>query len=344
MQTDLDACALEAKDVHASVGNNSAAYTSSSGVLGAVIGAAIIGAAAEHGARAGYIRRCMYARGYSHVPMTAEEVEASKTSAAKHDPVGWTQAVYDGPDFSARLDAARTPQVPPLPQAPEESLVYAGLRFDPTNLIPATGVVGRGGQVLAGSVSHRRTGWLSAALTTRPYPSITGEVKEHTIFYQVVLPGEDGPAETYWCGEVIHRNALGSRPNYWCFFSDEDGYKMVVPGGQRWHATFVDANSIRVPGNERMEILESHDDLVGSMDLALRIAKIGGSAVTLEAVLSKDGKSETIWTGTLPFDAAGNAVLPFWDHRLVVTRSGDGVTVAFTADGDGNGWNAISGS
>ncbi len=83
---------------------------------------------------------------------------------------------------------------------------------------------------------------------------------------------------------------------------------------------------------------ESPEDLLGEMDLNFTVKHVGAGGVLLEADARKDGKSVLVWSGELPFDGKGEAVLPFWSHRLKITRRNKHVTAVLTPDGDGAGW------
>ena len=79
-------------------------------------------------------------------------------------------------------------------------------------------------------------------------------------------------------------------------------------------------------------------DLLGDMGFGLAVRKISDSGVVLEAVVNQGSDYETLWKQTVAFDASGRAILPFWTHRLILTRTGKDLAVAFTPDGDGTGW------
>ncbi len=162
------------------------------------------------------------------------------------------------------------------------------------------------------------------------------------MFHQVLLPGEDDPQQTYWCGPMTSQRPLtGPKPMVGCVWIDEDGYAIGMAEGAEWLAADVPPSDKALrwkSADATFVFAESDEDLLGPLDFALVVRKVGKTAVSLEADASHDGKFVAFWVGEESFDAQGKAVLPFWTHRLVMTRSGDGVTAAFTADGDGQGW------
>ena len=347
MQADLDACNLAARDVHRSGQDIQDKSAMAGPGIGVPIGSMLVAGYQDQKAREAYVRRCMHAKKYLHLAMTSDEVTAFAKLKTTDDRSAFFQTLYQNPDFSSRVEAAANMLVPPLPTAADQPLTYSGIRFDPANLIAATGIIHTGEKIISGPVSHRRTARLVKDAVVPIPDTIAPRAKKGSIFYQVVLPGEDGPKETYWCGEMIYKTIFGDAHVEDCVINDEEGYGLVPPLGQIWHPTgfthFLGEARTRV-FYSALILDQSQQDLVGSMVFDIIISHLGKDSATLEAHLSKDGKTETFWTRELTFDAAGKAILPFWDHQIVLNRSGEGVSVKFTADGDLKDWDAISGS
>ena len=76
-------------------------------------------------------------------------------------------------------------------------------------------------------------------------------------------------------------------------------------------------------------------DALDPVHLALAVRKVGAGGVTLAIEASVDKQKAIVWSQLVAFDANGDMVVRVWTHRLKFHRAGDGVTVAFTPDGDG---------
>ena len=87
----------------------------------------------------------------------------------------------------------------------------------------------------------------------------------------------------------------------------------------------------------------SPDDLIGPMAFRLTLIKVRDGDVIVAAIAAKDGQQTIFWSAAATFDAAGAAVIPFWDQKLTLTRDGKSVHATFTKDGDGRGWETLDG-
>jgi hypothetical protein len=154
------------------------------------------------------------------------------------------------------------------------------------------------------------------------------------------MPSDFEPEQTYWCGPFKATGLLGSSVSTYCVFADDNGYDFVFSGAEPWVAPPPDLATLSQFKSATVDLtLEPSDQaLLGPLDFALNVQGIDKTEIDLEAVVTKANRKVTIWSGALTFDSDGKAVLPFWTHRLVLTRDGKSVTAAFTADGDGAGW------
>ncbi len=337
MQADLAGCKHDSREVPTHV--EAAAYVplTPAGAVGGAIGMAIVEGIAKAKAEATFDRHCMRRHGYVWLPLTPAEQAALARAPGEAGKAAWIDAFYAG-DLTARLDEAWKPVVPPLPEGFDEPYTFGGVRFDPAALTVASGPVASGGTVLSGVIAHRRTARLKSAV------DLSAMAKMHfdagAIFHQVVLPTDLDPAQTYWCGTVRESTLLAGVKTYTlCVFTDENDYRLVVAGNQAWLSDAPAPAGVIWKGVAAdFSMAESDTDLLGPMDFSLTVSRITSKTVTLAAKATRDGKSVELWDGELPFGADGVAVLPFWGHRLVLTRAGKTVTAAFTPDGDGAGW------
>jgi hypothetical protein len=282
--------------------------------------------------RAISVRACMFVQGYHAVALSADEVADLRSLNTPDATAAWADRFYHRADFDQRLAAAVSP---PLPEATNEPLAYGAVRFHLAELTPATGVVKVGGVALTGEVSHRRTARLAQDADIRPNGFDDIIMPAGTLLQQAVLPDVDGSKKTFWCGPY---KVIGLGDGI-CMRNDPSGYVLIHPDGARWITTSLNRYAgVGSADRDTVKIEVSATDLAGPMNFGLAVRKLRADSVSLEAVVSQGHDYETLWQATLPFDANGAAVLPFWTHRLVLTRSNDGVTVALTADGDGAGW------
>ncbi|MBA3812190.1 MAG: hypothetical protein H0X27_11230 [Caulobacteraceae bacterium] len=342
MLTDLTACEREAKDVHATY---QMAYVPLS--PGGLLAAALVGGVAQgiqqHKARLAHVAHCMRGRGYAGIPLTPQEEAQANSQKSPAAAAAWTTRFYASEGFAARAAAAARPVVPPLPEAADEPLTYGGVRFDPARLTAYPGVILKGSPLLGGKVAHRRTARLASGVELHHIIKLDGEAD--AVFHEVVLPGDDDPKQTYWCGPMTSHPLAGSQHLTVCAFTNEEGYVVDAAVGQPWLAGSLIERRARPPewksAAVTLGMAPSAEDLLGPLDFTLILKKIEKGGVGLEAVATRDGKSVTFWKGETVFDTQGKAIVPFWSHRLALTRSGAGVTAAFTSDGDGSGWDDV---
>jgi hypothetical protein len=331
---DLAGCEAQSKTTqyHVPVMQN---YTG--GLVGALIAAGGT-AIREDEAKHTFLLHCMRRHGYVWLPLTRDESRALGAAASPDVRRQWIDRLYAG-DLAKRLDSAWAPVVPPLPDGQEEPLTFDGLRLDPATLTPASGVVTKGGAVLSGRVTHAATARLATAVDIPVIPDLTAPAG--TVFYQVVTPTDFDPEEMFWCGPLTDANPNGMRTITYCIDVDDRGYAIHVASLESWYAPppvlGLGGGAMR---NKTAKLLlkPSEADLLGPFQLSLVLTGEDKSSVSIGVDVAQQKRHQRIWEFTLPLAANGTAVLPFWTHKLTLTRTDKGVNVAFTADGDGKGW------
>ena len=328
MEVDFAACNKSAKDVV--LPGDGPPDVASAGPVGNAFGSWLYSAIEQPKVRAHALKICMLSHGYHGIRLTSAEEMDLKAQANPAAAVIWTDQFYRRPDFDERL---ATDSPAPLPEAKDESFTFGAVRFDPASLLPASGAIGIHGNVLSGTVSHRQTA--RNLVDVRSDLNAGGYFAAGTIMHEAVFPNKDGSNQTFWCG--VYNSLMEKTPA--CARNDSQGYVLVQPEGSRWVTTGIDVHG--APGTadpEAFHIVLSATDLLGPIGFSMSVRKLSYTSVALEAVVNQGNDFETLWQKTLTFDANGNAILPFWTHRLVLARTNKGVTVTFSADGDGKGW------
>jgi hypothetical protein len=289
-----------------------------------------------------YVRRCMRRAGYGWVEFTPEEQAALDTRPAGEARNGWIDAFLAG-DLSNRIEDARRPFLPLISAARTEPMVVGGARFDAAEITLAHQmVVQPDTTILTGTIGHRRTARLRNAL------DISAGLELHadagTIMHQVVAAGKFDPQATYWCGPM---QASGRLLLHWksrqlvCITNGEEAYEVWGDEGPPFLAQGPDlrpdATETPIPF---LVLDESDDDLIGPMAFALVVRQVYADSVALEARATRGGRTVAFWKGDVAFGPGGKAVLPFWSHRLTITNRVTELRIAYTADGDGTGWDA----
>lgn len=349
MQKDLADCAVEARSAKPpSDLQTELAVDQRTGLVGALILEAIVAQTAKRQAA----HDCMHVRGYLRVRLTEAEAIA-RTAAGGETSAGggrWADSVYASPAFASRLSAASIGLVPPLPApVPLEPFSYGAVEIDAASLSlapGASGAVGAGGVLLSGKASHRRTARL--VHEARPSWWRGSDVKEGTVFQEIAF-GPPGPnygwlAGSYWCAPMTDRIMGMTNAIQFCVWTDGEGYNLINAAGQPWLE--VDRNGhpdfMFTLDTEGLDFTldVSPRDLLGPLDVSIVVKKVTAKGIVLSAVATQDGKRQIFWQDELRFDGQGQAVLPFWTHRLLLKRSGDGAAVSanWLGDGDGTGW------
>jgi hypothetical protein len=335
MQAHLEGCTRQAEDTHTGVDTYRIAGPSIS--IGSAVGAAVVASIEEGRARKGFLSRCMHAAGYVGVLLTSDEQAQVRRAKGSAQAIEWAQRIYDSPGFSDRLRQAVIPPVTPLPPPQDIPMTWRGLRIATSVLKPAEGTLSPGAVALSGVVAHRRTATVKHAFVTPGMLPIT--LAEGTHLHEVVDASEEDPDQSAWCGVGTFRSIWGVKKRLTCFWTNDDGYVSTFSRGDLWLASnLMDSEYADYYAAGSLDLALDQDDTVGPMDFTVSIAKVGKSGVTLEVKARKDGASVSLWYGEEPYGPDGRAVMPFWDHRLVLTPVAGGVVATFPPDGDGKGW------
>ena len=197
----------------------------------------------------------------------------------------------------------------------------------------------KGGVILSGRVGHAATARVASAIDIPVIPELTAPAG--TVFYQVVTPTDFDPEESYWCGPLTDFNPNGPRTVTYCIDVNDRGYEIHVASLESWYAPppILGLGGGAIRDKTAKLVLKASDvDLLGPYQLSLILTGMDKTSVSLVVDVAQPKRHQRIWAFTLPLAANGTAVLPFWTHRLTLTRSDKGVSAAFTADGDGRGW------
>lgn len=289
--------------------------------------------------------RCMRKAGWARIKLTdVEQAAFDKAGEAARD--SWIDSFLKS-DISERVTTALKPKAQPLPAAGKEAAV-GGVLFDPAALVPIDGAVGKDQALLTGKAAHRRTATLREDASIPIGLGMAMHVTKGTVFHQVELRAPSAAAEDetspFWCGRV--KGALAGTVDE-CVWTDFEGYHegmlqstLISESGYRdWLVSapnFQQKGVRQFPGPFALDV--SDTDLMGPMDVALKLDHIDKAGVWLVAIASRgDGKDLPFWKGFVPMDSSGKAVVPLWTHRLTLMVQGDKASCAYTADGDGTG-------
>ena len=317
-QADLDTCKAR------SISNSATQDSFSSGLISNLIFALRF----TSGIRADFIKKCMYHQGYRAIPLSDAE-QAEINSLDSDATAVWMSRFYHGDDFARRLADANPA---PFPDASAVPFAYGAIRFDPIQLHVADGIVAPKGILLRGRASYRNTARLTAdvhidALGTRV-------LRAGAIMHEAVFGAEAGKEKTYWCG--AYKGTLGLNFGA-CARNDDEGYAVYWAKGAAWIATDLDLGQPEEVTTDPYQLQDVPGSGADPLEFALVVRKIGSASVALEGLVTSGNDTETVWQKDLSLNSDGEGVLPFWTYRLVVKRTGSGVTAAFAADGDGSG-------
>jgi len=202
-------------------------------------------------------------------------------------------------------------------------------------------VIGHRRPVLTGRARYR-----DAVRVTAEYPMGGGMLSHrfapgavlHPVAYADRSVGTAG--HPVWCGPLTNSSIRGSSNLATrCVVRAPRGYEVVATAqGPSWMAEHgaVGTGEGYFEGPIAFEPVDLAT--LEPMVFELKWARSGRDGVEVEAVARRDRESVRVSRGRVPFDAVGRAIVPFWTHRLTLTRSGRDVTAALTADGDGTGF------
>jgi hypothetical protein len=338
----LEACKREAKSIEADhiPDPSQARLVNENGLLPVAINM-LIDAAETGKARKAYIDDCMLGRGFIAISLNSEDERQLETEATRDARLAWIDHFYERPDFKDRVAAAiatghQAGPGPRLLQAVDEPMMAGPFHLNIADLTVSSGVIAEGQTVLAGRAGHRRTARVAADVDFRD--SIHFHLAVGSILHEVVADGRQGRKQTYWCG-LIGGTVLWRKAQYnHCVWGAGNELRMWFNAGDPYIDGQPEAgDDMDIPSSTVYALEPSPTDLLGPIDFRLVVKHIGRGGITLEAVADHNGP-HLAWTSDVLFDDDGHAVLPFWTHRLIFTRSGNGVIALLTSDGDGRGW------
>lgn len=300
---------------------------------GAAFATGFLAGMEEARARRASYERCMRARGYTKVTLTAEEEVALKAAKKQPEREAWFAALLARSDLAQRIEVARA-EIIDLPTPPEVAIGAQGLVFDLAQAKAVEGAVVEGGALATLPASHLATARLAIDYPVSNMLGVNKRGEAGAVFHAV----SRGPYLTQWCGPFANNSVQGKITMMGCIETAGDGFKVLNVGGEPWLAGDLFTGGFPVDDGPRLEA--SADDLIGPVAVTIKLDKITKKGVRLSAVGERDGKTVRVWSGGGNFDAEGRLVTPLWTHRLVLTRSGEGVAAALSADGDGRSWYA----
>ena len=218
--------------------------------------------------------------------------------------------------------------------------VIGGVKLDPAALTVGEGVLGRGGVVLSGQAEYAVTGRLAKPLNLRA-PLINDTAPEGLILHQLEFartsPVGARTMTRIWCGPIgvptvwsrnrvtmcLRRGLTGELEAFW------------PSTGRPWLGTTQATGSVAALQARGFEIAPSPTSLLDPLGFRAEIQRLSETVVTVRFIARKGTEDAVVLAVTTEFED-GVATLPLWTHRLILTRSGAGVTAALTADGDGS--------
>jgi hypothetical protein len=301
-------------------------------------GAVIMSLAVAHldaKAKADGVNVCMRRRGYARLALTPEETRAFQAHTDDHSLDVWMDHFLSG-DIAARIAAALTPRVPPLPTAEDagEPFTIRAVRIDPASLVPSTGAIRAGGDVLTGRLAPRRI-----AILTEDYRDSIAMTsfgaRAGAVFQEYFEPTPWDPSlsedQTSWCGMV-------GAPVPYCFLSTLEGYQVSFATGRAWLVgRSQNVNAFTRTFVKPLKLAVQPLSPQASLSFSLAVSRLTRDGIVLTATASKDNQTVEFWTATLKFDEE-EARLPFWDRTLVLSRAADAVAVRFEPRAGGKGW------
>lgn len=236
------------------------------------------------------------------------------------------------PDQAARLVIRTAP--PPTP------FVMGGVRLDVERLTVASGPVRRGGAVLSGTADHAETATLAGELRLRDALGRSVAAAGTPLFRVEFV--EDDAAVSVWCGNMGRKGLFNTPGPVLCMFGEAaDGQAFMSLAARPWLMTSQRAQNSPLH-YEGLQLTPSATDLFGPMDLRLSVSRVRRTSVDLALIASREGDDMVVMRLTTPV-VDGQAVLPLWSHRLILTVAGDTVTPTLSADGGGAGPQSLGG-
>lgn len=243
---------------------------------------------------------------------------------------------------------------PDLPGAPGEEtdtdaidalaptpFVIGAVKLDPAKLVPADGVVARGGALLSGQADYAVTARLAKPLNLRA-PLINDTAPEglilHQVEFAVTSPLGARSMTRIWCGPIGVPTIWSRERVTMCMRrGGPAGWEAFWPvTGRPWLGTTQSAGNIAALQARGLELEISPTPLMDPLGFRVELQRVTDTVATLRLVARRGDQDAVILSFPAEFEN-GVAVMPLWSHRLTLTRSGAGVTAALSPDGDGAG-------
>lgn len=285
---------------------------------------------------------CMRNLGYVELPLTPDEAATYKKLSLR-DRAGW-EATFLSSDLEARVKAVVTPKVPRLPGYRDEPMEQGGLKIEAETLVLAASQIDETGNVVTGTAIRSRTATLITPLETKDGP-VRIAADAGTVFHQVDYRPQSEPLlrtdGATWCGPVRQMSGGNVAKDFYCFTGFDDGYRIYRPTGQAWMAGPY-ADGFMLPSyTSEIKLEEREQDDLGPLDFSIAVNEINHRSVDLAAYVKHAGKRVLVFKRRVEFATNGQAILPLWTMRLILTRTAHGgVTAELKQDGDGKGWRA----
>jgi hypothetical protein len=308
---------------------------------GAALAVGILQGMEEAKAQNAYVEACLRGAGYARVPLTPNE-EAQLKAAKGEDARNAFYDAFLAQDLTARIEAALVPAVPPFAPAAAEPYAIGGLKLDPATIVVAPQGVAPKQALLTARAVHRRTAVLKADFRLGDMFDIRAEAG--AVFHQVSYaadPKGGYTGDTQWCGPVRNNSIYGRISMPYCIWASFEGYQIALfydHEATDWLKG--DGAPIYPPGlvkGSTLTLEESPTDLIGPVDLVLNLVRLTKAGAEVKAVATRDGKRVSVWSGFVNLENGAGA-LPFWDKRLMITRTGKVVHSELVDGGDGRGW------
>ncbi len=231
----------------------------------------------------------------------------------------------------------------PAEELKPTDFVIGGVRFDPTALVVDTAPQGPRGVVARGVMNHALTGRVTqdvemGSMLNARIPAGTA-AHQVEIFRELALGGR---TTRFWCAPVSALTVFGRQNDQLtCFRRAGDGYEGVWPNqGRSWLATTDQSATPVLRRAEALHIEESQTDLIGPMEVRIEVQRIVRDLITVRIFARRDEQDALVMTVTRLIEN-GQAVIPMWSHRLILTVADGMAKATLTADGDGQGLSSI---
>ena len=218
--------------------------------------------------------------------------------------------------------------------------VIGALRFDPTQMTAQNGIIPRGGTMLTGKASYAVTGRLTKQLQMTA-PLIRETAEAGTIMHQleIIRSTELGTLTSnhVWCGAIGSGTIWSRKPTIKCLaMSMRTGVLEAnwPNGSTAWLATTDRFPAIVGTEAIDFDVEVSQTPILPPVDVHFQLHRINANEAIVRVMASKDGEDVVVLQINAPFNN-GTATIPLWSHRLKLIRSGEGVSLEFTHDGDG---------